>query len=75
MAAIARAATSLVFPNGNVSTDQDARYDAPDSGGDTLEDKLSDLDGSFCDYPDDLTALLFAYVQDHRDSIRGAEPG
>lgn len=74
MAEIARTATDLVFPDGNVPADQEARDKLLDAGGDSLQGSLGELDSRFCEYPDDLTALLFSYVQTHIDSIRGAEP-
>jgi len=42
------------------------------SSGDT--DALEQLDQEFFAYPDDLTALLYAYASDHRGEL-GAPPG
>ena len=73
IAAIAREAVSLAFPDGRVPSDQDERADVLDAAGDSLGTRLGELDGRFCEYPDDLTDLLFGYVQENRKSIRGAE--
>jgi len=74
MAELARTAVAEAFPPGVVPSDEDERFDALDSAGDDLVDKLNSLDQRFCEYPDDLTALLFAYVQANHESIRGATP-
>jgi len=39
---------------------------------DKAADEWSRLDEAFYDYPDDLTGLLYRYVQDHEAEIRGA---
>jgi Domain of unknown function (DUF4375) len=36
------------------------------------EERLTDLDNEFYAYPDDLTELLYSFVMQHRDQIRGA---
>jgi len=74
MAEITRNAVALAFPDGNIPADQDERSDILDAAGETLGEQLSKLDDRFYEYPDDLTELLFSYVQVNRDSIRGAEP-
>lgn len=35
-------------------------------------DRLSELDYEFYEYPDDLTELLYEFVQKHRNEIQGA---
>ena len=74
MAEITRRATTLAFSGGNIPEDQDARGDALDAAGTPLEDALSECDNDFYRYPDDLTELLFRYVQDHKNTIRGVAP-
>lgn len=71
-ARITREAVAVAFPSGVVPSDQDARWEALDDDDESTEEALSALDHEFYDYPDDLTHLLFLYVQDNLGSIRGA---
>jgi hypothetical protein len=73
MAEITRQAVALIFPDGTVPRDQADRISRLDADEGTL-DELQSLDRRFYEYPDDLTELLFRYVQRHRESIRGAKP-
>lgn len=74
MATIARQAVTTAFPDGEVPADRDEREDHLDAAGSDVESRLQELDEQFCRYPDDLTILLFQYVQKHHDSVRGARP-
>ena len=74
MASITREAVGLAFGDIPVPSDQDERAAVLDAGGEAMYEKLQELDGRFYEYPDNLTELLFAYVQENRESIRGAEP-
>ena len=65
MAGIVRGAVSMVFPQRTIPKDYAHRHDALDAGGEALEDQLNSLDDLFYEHPDDLTALLLAYVQVH----------
>ena len=51
---------------------REAREDAIDALDEAVEEAWQRLDEAFYDYPDDLTGLLFRYVQDHQSEIRGA---
>jgi len=46
---------------------QSAREELVDSAPEDVQDRLEELDEAFLAYPDDLTALLFAYVANHPD--------
>ena len=74
MAAIARDAVSLAFPDGHVPSDQEERAAVLDAAADTLNDELEALDERFYKYPDNLTELLFGYVLENKESIRRVEP-
>src|SRR5262245_33332340 len=58
MAATVRAATELVFTQGEVPADQDERNDLLDDVEGPLEEKLAELDARFLEYPENLTRLL-----------------
>lgn len=66
-ARIVRAANA-VFPGGP-PRDQLAREDAFDS---LADGAFEEFDDRFLTYEDDLSSLLYAYVQAHRGEIRGA---
>jgi len=66
-ASIVRTANA-VFPGGP-PRDRDAREDAFDA---IADDAFEQLDDRFVAYEDDLSSLLYAYVQAHRGEIRGA---
>jgi hypothetical protein len=66
-ARIVRAANA-VFPGGP-SPDRDVREDAFDGLADGV---FEELDDRFLAYEDDLSSMLYAYVQAHRGEIRGA---
>lgn len=66
-AAIVHAANQL-FPNGP-PRDQDAREDLVDGLSDEAFERL---DEQFLAYEDDLSTLLYEYVQLHKAQIRGA---
>ncbi len=74
MAEITRHAITAAFPDGAVPEDQDDRSDLIDAAGDTLGERLVGLDEKFYEYPDDLTGMLFEYVQANKKAIRGAGP-
>jgi hypothetical protein len=52
--------------------DREARQELLDSMSEEDEERLSGLDDEFYAYPDDLTELLYSFVMQHRDQIRGA---
>jgi hypothetical protein len=57
----------------NVSwRDSDMRREMLIALPETRQDALDTLTRKFYDYPDDLTALLYAYVCDHRAEVGGA---
>jgi hypothetical protein len=64
---IVRAANEI-FPN-SPPRDRSARQDALDSIGEVAFDEL---DSRFYAYAEDLSSLLYAYVQQHKAEIRGA---
>jgi hypothetical protein len=66
-AAIVGKANAL-FPGGPAA-DRDSRQTALDKLNDSA---FEDLDEAFLAYADDLSELLFTFVQDHRANIRGA---
>ena len=66
-ASIVRGANAI-FPGGP-PRDRDAREDA---FGAIAEDAFEELDDRFLAYEDDLSSLLYAYVQAHQSEIRGA---
>ena len=51
---------------------RDERLAMLDAVQDEAADEWSRLDEAFYDYPDDLTGLLYRYVQEHKAEIRGA---
>jgi hypothetical protein len=59
---------NAVFPDGP-PRDREARDDAFDS---ISEDAFEEFDNRFLAYEEDLSSLLYAYVQTHRSEIRGA---
>lgn len=66
-AGIVRAANALF--RGGPPRDPEAREDAFDS---VADDAFEELDDRFLAYEDDLSSLLYAYVQTNRSAIRGA---
>ena len=66
-ARIVRAANS-VFPSGP-PRDRDARQDILEA---LPEDVFEEFDDEFLVYEDDLSSLLYSFVQANRESIRGA---
>ena len=66
-ASIVRAANAA-FPGGP-PRDRDARENAFDV---IADGAFEELDGRFLAYEDDLSSLLYAYVQAHQGEIRGA---
>ncbi|MBW8879402.1 MAG: DUF4375 domain-containing protein, partial [Acidobacteria bacterium] len=48
---------------------QTVREELIDSAPDEVKDKLEELDQAFFAYPDDLTALLFAYVATYPEAF------
>ncbi len=70
-ARIVRAANA-VFPGGIPPSDQSARQCLLDSLDDDQRARLERLDDEFYAYPDDLTALLFAFVETNAREIDGA---
>jgi hypothetical protein len=71
MADIVRTAAAILFPDGKVPVDQDERLAILEAAGERVGKDLLELDDRFCQYPDDLAALLFGYIQCHRSSVRG----
>lgn len=49
--------------------DDARRQEAIERAGDALEARLDPLDTKFYAYPDDLTALLYRYVDEHRSEF------
>ena len=58
------------FPGARVPPDRAGREKVLESLPQSARDKWTDLDGRFCQYPDDLTALMRRYVQAHRADFR-----
>lgn len=71
MAAIVRQANA-VFPDGQPSSTQEKRHQQLDALSDESKAVWKQLDENFFDYPDDLTELLYDFVQKYRDQIQGA---
>ncbi len=61
-----------VFQNGDVPTNWEQRQEVVLEFSAEQEALLTDLDGEFYAYPEDLTELLYAYVQANLPAIRGA---
>jgi hypothetical protein len=59
------------FGAGGPPADRDERQSALDKIGAKAEEAWNELDGRFMDYPDNLTELLYAYVQAHKTQIHG----
>lgn len=74
MAKLARKALAAAFPSGEVPWDRERREDALERAGEALDATLNELDAEFYKYPEDLTELLFDYVQSNLPTIRGAVP-
>ena len=70
MAAIVEQANAH-FGAGGPPADRDQRQDALEALGDKPEAAWDELSGQFQNYPDDLTELLYAYVQANKPQIRG----
>ncbi|MFN0244997.1 MAG: DMP19 family protein [Planctomycetota bacterium] len=66
------AKANLIFPNAMPPQAQDERESALESLGPKQLARLERLDEEFLAYPDDLTSLLYDYVQRNVASIRGA---
>jgi hypothetical protein len=67
-AAIVEKALHLVSPEG-LPEDQAKRQELVESLSDEARQKLSDIDTEFFAYPDNLSGLLFAFVQSHPDTF------
>jgi len=70
-AAIAERASAPFGPDGP-APDRDTRLASLDKLPEGVDDLWNDCDLAFYAYPDDLTALLSAYVQAHKSEIEGA---
>jgi hypothetical protein len=70
MADIFEAAINL-FPNSQVPTDREERNKVLDNFTPDQEQQLSKLTSEFTDYPDDLSSLLNAYVEEHQEQFLG----
>ena len=70
-ASIAEEANAPFGPDGP-PPDRDARLAAIDKLPEQVDELWNDCDQAFYAYPDDLTALLSAYVQTHKSEIQGA---
>jgi hypothetical protein len=62
-----------LFPGGRVVPDREARERVLEEMGEAPREKWFALDGSFYEYPDDLTALMRAYVEKNRAKFRAWE--
>ncbi len=69
-AAIVREALAMLGPQFPWN-DEAARHSALEAMGDAASDALEPFDTSFLAYPDDLTALLYAFVDQHADEFDG----
>jgi hypothetical protein len=54
------------FPSPGPPADQEARCTLLEAMGDDVFETFEPLDEQFCDYPEDLTSLMRAYVEAHR---------
>jgi uncharacterized protein DUF4375 len=70
MAAVVEEANA-VFGDDGPPADRDARLRALDALGPDAQERWNALDDRFYEYPDNLTACLYAYVQANRDQIQG----
>ncbi len=71
MAAVVDAAVAIFRPDLMLS-DRDERQSALSSLSHEAEEQLQALDQRFFGYPDDLTSLLYQFVAEHRQEIRGS---
>ena len=61
-----------VFPDSKVPKEIKIRHDLLLAIGKEKEDYLDELDNTFYKYEDNLSELLYEYVQNNRDQIKGA---
>lgn len=61
-----------VFPGGNPPKDRNTRQDLLLAMGEGEDKALRELDRLFYEYKEHLSELLYAFVEKHRDQIRGA---
>jgi hypothetical protein len=60
-----------LFPRGEPPRDQRERQNLWSSICEESMEQLDELDQEFFQYPDDLSSLLYDYVMNHREEIRG----
>jgi hypothetical protein len=70
-AAIVARAIDIIVP---LPETEEERHEALDRLGEKGEEQLSALDGEFYEYPDDLTDMLYRYVEQHPEEF-GSVPG